>query len=423
MYVLTTAILLYLAASWIAQWVLVRLYVRAVRSAASGDDTRELSEGELPRLTVFMPLRGADPFLPEAIRSVLENEYPNLQLRIVVDNREDPAWKVVEDTVKSLGRDDVRVSVLREKPPQRSLICSSLIQAFDESAETCDLICFCAADMVVPANWYREMAKAMRDPEAGSLLGNRWYMSAEGRWGSLVRYAWNAGAVVLMWLLKIPWSGALALRPADVHRTGLRRMWETSMVEDVPVYDAMRRSGLEMRFVPSLTIVNREEIGLGGAFRFMKRQMIWARLYHPRWALVVAHSLMGLLSLVGPLALAGWALAAGEFGVAAWLCGGAAAYLAGEALLLGMLESSVCDVLRSRNEDATGLTIGRAVRMLPAIALTQFLYPLAVIACCFARVVHWRGIDYRILGRGKVRMIEYVPFRAAEQPADGNTSI
>ena len=356
MYVLTIAILLYLSISWTTQWILVRLYVRAVRLAASGNDVHALqSDDELPRIAVLMPLRGADPFLPQAIRSVLGNNYPDLQLRIVVDNREDPAWEIVEDTVKSLGTDNVHVSVLREKPQQRSLICSSLIQAFDESEETCDLVCFCAADMVVPSNWYSEMAKAMRDPETGSLLGNRWYMSAEGRWGSLVRYAWNAGAVVLMWLFKIPWSGALALRPADVHRTGLRRMWETSMVEDVPVYDAMRRSGLEMRFVPSLTIVNREEIGLGGAFRFMKRQMIWARLYHPRWALVVAHSLMGLLSLAVPLAVAGWASAAGEFGVAAWLCGGVAAYLAGEALLLGMLESSVCDVLRSRHEDAAGL--------------------------------------------------------------------
>jgi len=424
MLALAVTILAYLMLSWITQLILCQLYARAVRTASSDLDARTSpAGGEMPRICVLMPLRGADPHLAAAIRSVVENGYPNLQLRIVVDDPDDPAWAVVEDTVESLGADNVRVSILRDKPAQCSLICSSLIQAFDESAETCDLISFCAADMVVPANWYWDSVDAMRDPAVGSLLGNRWYMPVKGRWGSLVRYAWNAGAVVLMCLFKIPWGGALALRPEDVRRSELRELWETSMVEDVPVYDAMRRLGLQMKFVPSLTMVNREEIGLGGAFRFLKRQMIWARLYHPRWTLVVAHSLMGLLSLAGPIVLAGWALAVGKPGIAAGLFGGVAAYVAGLALLAGLLESSVRSVLRVRNEEIGRWTVGWVVRLTLAIALTQLFYPLAVIACCFAREVNWRGVRYRILGRGKVRMVQYVPFRAESQPADSETSI
>jgi hypothetical protein len=185
----------------------------------------------------------------------------------------------------------------------------------------------------------------------------------------------------------------------------------------------MRRLGLKMRFVPSLTMVNREEIGLGGAFLFLKRQMIWARLYHPHWTLVVAHSLMGLLSLVVPLVVAAWALAVGEFSIAVWLLGGVTAYLIGSALLVGLLESSARAVLRARREDVPRLTIGWAVRLVPAVALTQLMYSLAAIACCFAKEVNWRGIRYRIVGRGKVRMVQYVPFRAEAQPADSHTSI
>lgn len=424
MRVLVIAILAYLSVSWVIQWILCWLYARAVRSASS-DAQRDPSPAgdDLPRISVLMPLRGADPYLPAAIRAVVGNDYPNLRLRIVIDDQNDPAWAVVEDTVSSLGAENVHISVLRDKSPDCSLICSSLIQAFDEAEDTSDLISFCAADMVAPTNWYWDMANAMSDPEVGSLLGNRWYMPAEGRWGSLVRYAWNAGAVVLMWLFRIPWGGSAGLRPTDVRRSGLRDLWGTAMVEDVPIYTAMRRLGLKMKFVPSLTMVNREEIGLGGAFRFLKRQMIWARLYHPRWALVVAHSLMGLLSLVVPLAVAGWALAAGESNIAVWLLGGVTAYVTGAALLVGLLESSARAVLRARNEEVTRLTIGWAMRLVPAVALTQLLYPLAVIACCFAKEVNWRGIRYRILGRGKVRMVEYVPFRAETQPTDGSTSI
>jgi len=159
------------------------------------------------------------------------------------------------------------------------------------------------------------------------------------------------------------------------------------------------------------------------AFRFLKRQMIWARLYHPRWALVVAHSVMGLLSLVVPIVVAVWAFANGESSIAAWLIGGVTAYVTGAALLVGLLESSARAVLRTRDEEVTRLTIGWALRLVPAVALTQLLYPLAVIACCFSKEVNWRGIRYRIVGRGKVRMVEYVPFRAETQPTDGTTSI
>ncbi len=418
------AILSYLGVSWLIQWLLCWCYARDVRTATKASSADgQTNDQELPRICVLMPLRGADPYLEDAIRSVVENPYPRLELRIIVDSAQDPAREIAEGIVSKLGMDNIHVSLLGEKPPERSLICSSLIQGFDEAEANCDLIAFCAADMTVPSNWYADMADAMRDPEVGSLLGNRWYMPAEGRWGSLVRYAWNAGAVVLMWLFKIPWGGALALRPADVHRSNLREFWGASMVEDVPVYKAMRQTGLKMKFVPSLTIVNREEIGLAGAFVFLKRQMIWARLYHPRWSLVVAHSLMGLLSFVGPLAVAGWAVAIGRVDIATWLVGGVVAYLVGLAILVEVLESAVRTVLRSRNEDVTPMSIGSTLCLVPAIALTQLLYPIAVIACCFAREVHWRGIRYRILGRGKVQMVEYEPFRAADQSADGATSI
>ncbi len=424
MRVISIAILAYLAVSWVVQLILCWLYARAVRTASSNAQrTSPQEDKDLPRISVLMPLRGADPYLPAAIGAIVGNDYPNLRLRIVIDDQNDPAWAVVEETVGRLGAKNVDVSVLRDKSPECSLICSSLIQAFDEAAETSDLISFCAADMVAPTNWYWDMADAMSDPEIGSLLGNRWYMPPKGRWGSLVRYAWNAGAVVLMWLFKIPWGGSAGLRPTDVRRSGLRDLWTQSMVEDVPIYNAMRRLGLKLKFVPSLTMVNREEIGVADAFRFLKRQMIWARLYHPRWALVVAHSVMGLLSLVVPIVVAVWAFANGESSIAAWLIGGVTAYVTGAALLVGLLESSARAVLRTRDEEVTRLTIGWALRLVPAVALTQLLYPLAVIACCFSKEVNWRGIRYRIVGRGKVRMVEYVPFRAETQPTDGTTSI
>ena len=69
---------------------------------------------------------------------------------------------------------------LARKRPHCSLVCSSIIQAFDTVADRCDIIVFCAADTIVPAHWYWEVAAAMADPQVGCTLGNRWYWPEKG---------------------------------------------------------------------------------------------------------------------------------------------------------------------------------------------------------------------------------------------------
>ncbi len=412
----------WLALYWMTQCVLCWAYAKAIRTQSTGDVRTSCPAAQLPRICVIMPLRGADPYLSDAINSVLDNDYPNLQLRIIVDHPGDAAEIVVQEVLRRRGAANASVSSLHDKPPQRSLVCSSVIQAFDAAAESCDLIAFCAADTVVPRNWYWIMASEMMDPSVGCTLGNRWYLPLEGRWGSLVRQAWNAGAAVLMWLFRIPWGGAAVLRPADVLRSGLRDAWEHSLVEDVPIYDAMRRAGLKMKFVPELTNVNREEIGLWDCVRFVKRQMIWARLYHPNFVLVVGHALLGLATMLVPLAVAAVLSVRGEVVAAAWLVASLGVYLVGLAGLLALVESSFHGILQQRDEKFHAWSVVRWCQMIVAIALTQLIYPLALLGCCFARSIDWRGIHYRILGRGQVQMVEYVPFCPAPA-SDGKTSI
>lgn len=421
---LAIALLAWLAVSWFIQSILALAYVRALgrRSGGPTSDTPSSAEAG-PRIGVIMPLRGADPFLAEVLTSVLEHDYPRLHLYIVLDRLEDSAADLVAETLKQSRGTQVAVTVeaLRDRSPERSLVCSSMIQGFDHLAKTCDLITFCAADTVIPRGWYATIADTMRDPTIGCTLGNRWYLPTEGWWGSLVRQCWNAGAVVLMWQFQIPWSGAASLRPDDVRRSGLRTFWETSLVEDVPIHDAMRGVGQRLQFVPELTNANREEIHWRDAYRFIMRQMIWARLYHPRFPLIVGHALLGLATVVISAGAAGVWLCQGD-----WISGGAVAaglvaHLVGLAGLLALLDGAVGSLLASRGEPVAPWSWDRWVRIVLAISLTQIVYPLAILECCLTKQITWRGITYQLLGRGRVRMVEYVPFGSA--PSGGKASI
>jgi hypothetical protein len=156
----------------------------------------------------------------------------------------------------------VQTTTLHEKRRTCSLIGSCLVQFVSELDDSCKLVAFADADMVVPPHWLREMASALVDPTVGTTLGNRWYAPSSAKWGTLVRYMWNVGAVVPMWLFDIPWSGASVMRLSDVHRSGLAEQWGHGMVEDTPIKTAVQSLGLKLTFMPQLINVNREDIPL-----------------------------------------------------------------------------------------------------------------------------------------------------------------
>ena len=424
MLLLSFGIVTALAISLWIQFVLFIAFTRALRQGPSSAEIRQIREKQPPKICVIMPLRGADPFLQDAIRSVVDSQYPNLHLQIVIDCEQDSARSVVEETLRDVPTHRYSVDFLRDHCPDRSLICSSILQAVDANSDNCDLFSFCAADMVLPDDWYWHLANAMNDIKVGCPLGNRWYQPREGQWGSLVRQAWNAGAVVLMWLCEIPWGGAAALRPADVKRSGLYKTWQTSLVEDVTIYDAIRSIGKSTKFVPALTVVNHEEINLHNGFRFIHRQMLWARLYHPRWWLVLVHALAGLAAVTVPLLLAIVAVLNSQYLAAGVSAGGMIVYVVTLVILWIQLEDSVASTLLNRSDEIKPRrTWVRLCRMILVVPLVQVLYPLAAVACVVAKHADWRGIRYQFLGRGKIRMVEYVPFQASEQPNDGKTSI
>ena len=421
---LSVGIVTVLAISLLIQFVLFVAFTRALRQGPSTAEIRQTLEKQPPKICVIMPLRGADPFLKDAIRSVVGSQYPNLHLQIIIDCELDSARAVVEETLRDVATHRFSVDFLRDHCPDRSLICSSILQAVDANSDHCDLFSFCAADMVLPDDWYWHLANAMNDTQVGCPLGNRWYQPLEGQWGSLVRQAWNAGAVVIMWLCEIPWGGAAALRPADIKRSGLYDTWQTSLVEDVTIYDAIRRIGKSTKFVPALTVVNHEEINLVNGFRFIQRQMLWARLYHPRWWLVLVHALAGLAAVTVPSLLVIVAVLNSQYLVAGVSASGLIVYVATLVILWIQLEDSVArTLLNTSDKIKSQRTWGRLCRMTLVVPLVQVLYPLAAIACSVARHADWRGIRYEFLGRGKIRMVEYVPFQASEQTNDGKTSI
>lgn len=365
------------------------------------------TDEQLPKAAVLLCLRGADPTLSSCLRRLLSQDYPDYELFVCVDSKSDPAWEVVQSTIRELQADNVHIFPLRNRLSTCSLKCSSLVQLVDELDASHEVIVLADADLESHTTWLRELVAPLANPKIGATFGNRWFLPTKGYFGSLIRQLWNAPSLVVMHTIEIPWAGSLAIRSDVFRRGGLRDRWSRSIVDDGPVRMALKEQNLKLRFVPSVTMANREECDLGYAYNFLRRQMTWTRTYVPLWwAALLTYSVVCVGS---------WTVAALLAIVCAFQGSLEAALLFGTgALLLGavskglwlMLDISVRRVIRSQGETAPTVWSRRLIRLPIAMLVAGWVHVWAAVAATVRRRVVWRGVTYEIWGPSNVRRVD-----------------
>ena len=377
---------------------------------------------QCPKTAVILCLRGADPFLETCIRALLNQDYPRFEVRIVVDDDRDPAWGVVRRAIDERNESRVVAAPLKHLGTACSLKCCSVVQAIRELDGSFEVIALLDADTIPHPMWLRELVAPLTDPKVGAATGNRWYMPDEPNLASLVRYVWNAAAVVLMYWLKIAWGGTLAVKRSAIERADLLAKWRNAFCEDTMLYRMLRKHGLRQVFVPSLMMVNRESCDFPGFCRWVSRQLLTARLYHPGWPAVVVH---GFGSSIVPLLTLGvllTALVRSEYAAVAWSLAGLVLFELGSMLLLAAYEGAVRRAVAQRGEATRWLTPMGFVLLPIAVIATQMVYPVTLLRAMLIRKVEWRGVSYRIDGPWKIHLEAHPPFRDG-QHADARHSL
>jgi hypothetical protein len=377
----------------------------------------------LPRATALLSVRGADPSLVDCLGGLLNQDYPQYAVCIIVDSAADPAWEEVQ---RILARGypanvQVRVAVLAEHRETCSLKVSGTLQSIAGLDERIEVLAFIDADVIPARNWLRSLVAPLHDPCVGASTGFRWYAPTETSWGTLVRYLWIAAAAPQVFSFRIAWAGSLAF-PARVfrHPRALER-WSHSFSEDTGAFGLVRELGLALRFVPEVMAVNRESIDLRSCYTFIRRQLFVARFQHgwwtPIWMLNVGIT-VAFLGACGLLAAGLWAQAW------IWVIGAASllgAYLLG--MLLGLLGAEKCIRRIVRRQSAEVTPFPLSWKFLLAGPLTLGLHFGCLIAVLRLKEIAWRGITYAIYGPHQLRMLEYQPYRPADQVSYARQSI
>ncbi|WP_138497405.1 glycosyltransferase family 2 protein [Nostoc sp. PA-18-2419] len=378
----------------------------------------------LPKAVVILCLRGSDPFLADCIRALLYQNYPQYNLHIIIDSQQDPAWNIVKETIQQAGATHVQVSPLLTRPYTCSLKCSALVQAILALDNSYEVVAFIDADVIAHPNWLRELVTPLVDEQIGVSTGNRWYMPYPQQWGSLVRYVYNSVSVVSMYIHKYSWGGSMAMKLSVLQQSQLLETWTQTISVDGPVYTALQKIGLKVKFVPTVMMLNREECNLTQCLRFIKRQLLMPRLYHPKWKLFVVQIFAPALTLLIAIELLLIALVNHNFTASAWVGSGLIGYILIIVLLLTLLEQGVQRVVCGHDKPIKSFSFQVIAKTLLAILFTQLIFvPFATVLAMLMPNVEWRGITYQIKSAKNIRLIEYHSYQHSSQSLNTNTSL
>ena len=393
---LSIAIALILFISAISQGYLAVVFIKAIMffRGRTGLDRR------FPRTAVILCLRGRDPFLEKCLQLLMEQDYPDYQLHIVVDSRDDSAWQSAQSLAERYGAERVCIEALEERHSTCSLKCSAVVQAIGRLDESFKAAALVDADTMPHRLWLAELTAPLGDDRIGASTGNRWYMPAGSSWGAMVRYLWNAAAIVQMYWYGIPWGGTLAVKRSAIDELGLLDRWRHAFCEDTMLFRQLGKRGLRVKFVPSLMMVNREDCSVGGCLSWIRRQLLTARLYHPFWPLVLLHGIGSTLVLAAAVVAAVAAVLAGNWSAVAWSAGGLVVYETIMVSLLVPMEMAVRRIVRSQGGQTKWVSMKTLLRLVPAIVLTQFVYTFALLGAQLRGMLPGAGFVIALRDRG-----------------------
>lgn len=196
----------------------------------------------------------------------------------------------------------------------------------------------------------------------------------------MVRYFWNAGAVVQVWLNGILWAGSMAMRRETIDKIDLVTAWRCSLSVDGAGVRQIRRAKLRTVFVPTVIMPNREDITISQFIPWSERQLVAAKSSEWGWALVLLHAFTISICVFAPVAMILFGGIGDHFvywaGWTAFIC-----YWIGAAASTLAIEFAMQQVLRRNEVNSKWMTLKGMLYFFPSIVLCHFVYFRTLTQC------------------------------------------
>ncbi|MBK6660800.1 MAG: glycosyltransferase [Proteobacteria bacterium] len=334
----------------------------------------------LPPLTVLKPIYGLDRELEPGLRSFCEQDYPELQIVMSLQRRDDPALPLLRQLEAEYPE---RVTVvIGESPPSVNGKVQNMVIGMS-AARHAHLV-VSDSDVFAPRDYLRRMVAPLADPRIGfvcSLYRIRGARNTAERLDLLSINADFMPSVVFTYMTRAAifcLGASIAFRRSDLEAVGGMAAFADYLVEDHELGRRLHERGLDVRLLPLTIDLTPDYADLGAWWR---HQVYWDQ--NTRAANLPGFALT-ILTRAVPFALL-FALASGLSGAGLLVLGSTVAVRVASAALVACIQQ----------DDETLVT-------LPWLPLRD-VFALASWALALTRnTFEWRGNTFKLTRGGRI---------------------
>lgn len=250
--------------------------------------TRAILNISKPKVSVVVPCKGLDPGLEDNAKAILGQDYPFFQTIFVVDNKEDPAFCVIEK-VLAANRSGHAQLIMSSQSHHASGKIEALITGV--KASDGEVYVFADSDTRPPRDWLNRLVEPLQQETVGASTGYRWYLPETGGFVSSLRSAWNAVGTDLLFSKKtvFVWGGSAAIRRGVFEELQVLDKWKGEISDDYVITKALRSSQYKIQFVPECVVPSIEDCTFNEFLEWTTRELRIVKTYgKPLWYLAVA---------------------------------------------------------------------------------------------------------------------------------------
>jgi cellulose synthase/poly-beta-1,6-N-acetylglucosamine synthase-like glycosyltransferase len=351
---------------------------------------------------LLAPCKGNDTGLRDNLEYLLAQDYPDFEVRFIVESRDDPAHAIIRDVIAS--RRDVRatICIAGEATDGGQKVHNLRAATSDIPAET-RYLAFVDSDARPAPHWLRSLISRFDGRELGAVTGYRWFVPAVNTPANLLLSAINANVAGLLGPggHHFVWGGSWAIERHIFEEVGLRDAWQGTLSDDLVATRVLRAARLPIEFEPRCLVPSPLDVTLGQAFEFLRRQYLIGRFYATRYwlgALAIALLAVSALWLSLAAAVAGGAM----HWSFAWIPAVGFVVLAASHVARAWLRQSMPRYALPSYENQL-----RACRWfdIAAAPLAGLVNLTALLSSLVGNTIAWRGIRYRLLRGGQARRL------------------
>lgn len=347
--------------------------------------------GGWPLCELIIPVAGQHPQMEKALRSLLEQDYPNYSVILVTETDDEKAG----DLARMLAEEypDAR-HITADKSDTCGQKNFNLLAGIDHAKKDSQVYAFCDSTHLAREDFLRCLITPIARKEAEFCTG---YHQVQPRDNRLVDLAY-AASVLFMGLMQgmpsftQPWGGALAMRRAAFEKRHVRQLWETNVVDDCSLAALLKKDEVAVHMCSAAVL---ETVAKGCSLStwraWMERQILFLKFCIPgQW---LGLGIFCIFMLVPPI----WAtlsFCGGILGIG----GGMAPFLAFFWLLVTSWAISFLRTFLNRELPQMKWILA----FFTACAMFGVVYAQTILA----NSITWRNTVYRVGSNGKVQAVE-----------------